>query len=433
MADRAPVHVLLDRAEALLERRLRVDLVQVEEPDRVGAQGAQALLDLRADDLRPALARAAVAALGGDEHVLGDARQCLPDRPLALALAVQVRGVDVAHAGGHGLADERHVLGCGREAVGAEADAGHLDACELKVVTRFQATRALAYGTQRSASGVTCSSCVAARPPCSPSRRTACAISCGSASAATSAPLARAAQRLDAGVDDQQRDLDPVLAQLEGRRLRERADAERARRPEPAAGHRPPRRAARDLHDRGGPALLEQEPARRRQERERGTRRRRGPGVEGVRAGLGERAPAERSRALAAVRRGGVDDEVGRAVRGRALLQRRVTLARSVTSARIASAPSASTPSSVASERATPAAFQPASRSVSMIALPRLRAPNTSALRAASAIPEPYRPAVGAPVIRALRRAGAACAVAAGGRRRWRRRAAPRRLPARRP
>jgi hypothetical protein len=53
----------------------------------------------------------------------------------------------------------------------------------------------------------------------------------------------------------------------------------------------------------------------------------------------------------------------------------RVTLPGSVTSPRIASAPRAAMPSSVESDQATPGA-PPASRSVSMIAYPRLRAPN---------------------------------------------------------
>ena len=127
VADRAAVDVRLDRAEALLERGLGIDPVQVVEADRLGPQRAQALLDLRArappaglrprgsrPSWRPALPRRAVERLA--------------DRALALAARVEVRGVDVAHARRDGLADEVDVLGRGRQAVRAEADARHLDA-----------------------------------------------------------------------------------------------------------------------------------------------------------------------------------------------------------------------------------------------------------------------------------------------------------------
>ena len=133
VADRAAVDVALDRTQALLERRLRVDAVQVVEADRVGAQRAQALLDLPREHVGPALARP-VAALGRDEHVVATARERLADRALALAAAVEVCGVDVPHARGHGLAHEVHVLGRGREAVGAEADPGDVDAGEPEAV-----------------------------------------------------------------------------------------------------------------------------------------------------------------------------------------------------------------------------------------------------------------------------------------------------------
>src|SRR3712207_4562444 len=61
MADPARIDVLGDRPERLLERRVRVDAMEVEETERLGAQRAQALLDLRAEHLRPPLA-AVVAA-----------------------------------------------------------------------------------------------------------------------------------------------------------------------------------------------------------------------------------------------------------------------------------------------------------------------------------------------------------------------------------
>jgi len=81
VADVAAVDALADRAEALLERRVGVDAVQVVEPDRVGAQRAQALVDLRVQDLRAALARV-VAALRGDEDVVAAAAERLADRDL---------------------------------------------------------------------------------------------------------------------------------------------------------------------------------------------------------------------------------------------------------------------------------------------------------------------------------------------------------------
>src|SRR6202008_1799278 len=95
--------------------------------DRLPARGLQPLLDRGRDQLRPALACAAVARLGGDEHVVG-AGECLADGAFAVAPAVQGRRVDGAPARGHGLADERHVVG--GEPVGAEADAGDVDAGE---------------------------------------------------------------------------------------------------------------------------------------------------------------------------------------------------------------------------------------------------------------------------------------------------------------
>ena len=57
------------------------------------------------------------------------------------------------------------------------------------------------------------------------------------------------------------------------------------------------------------------------------------------------------------------------------------TLAGSVTSAFNACAPDALTPSRVLCERATPVTAQPLPTSSSMTARPRLRAPNTTALR----------------------------------------------------
>ncbi len=104
--------------------------MKVEEADRLGAQRAQALLDLGPEHFGATLTRAAVAALRSHEHVLGGALERLSDCALALPRRVEVRGVDVAHARNHGLADEAHVPWCGREAIGSETDAGHVDAGE---------------------------------------------------------------------------------------------------------------------------------------------------------------------------------------------------------------------------------------------------------------------------------------------------------------
>src|SRR5204862_33782 len=67
-----------DHLEALFERRLGIDPVQVVEGDGVRAQPAQALLDLRAQGVRAPLARP-VAALGRDDTAVGDGRERLAD------------------------------------------------------------------------------------------------------------------------------------------------------------------------------------------------------------------------------------------------------------------------------------------------------------------------------------------------------------------
>ena len=55
MADLPALAVLADRFEAALERRVRVEAMEVVEVDAVRPEPAQALLDLRAEDLRPAV------------------------------------------------------------------------------------------------------------------------------------------------------------------------------------------------------------------------------------------------------------------------------------------------------------------------------------------------------------------------------------------
>jgi hypothetical protein len=127
--DLAVVHVLLDRREALLERRLGVDSVQVVERDALGPKPAQALLDLGSELLGPTLTRSE-AALRPNDAVLGDRRQRSAECLLALASGVEVSGVEVSEPGGDGLLDQRDVLGCVREAIRPEPDARELDACQ---------------------------------------------------------------------------------------------------------------------------------------------------------------------------------------------------------------------------------------------------------------------------------------------------------------
>src|SRR5947209_3643794 len=59
---------------------------------------------------------------------------------------------------------------------------------------------------------------------------------------------------LDDGVDDQERNMYALVAELSRLRLDECARRERRRRPRAAARIAPPRRAARDLHERAAPA-----------------------------------------------------------------------------------------------------------------------------------------------------------------------------------
>ena len=69
-----------------------------------------------------------------------------------------------------------------RRAGGGEQRGGAVAAAEAR-------SRPAGYGTQRSASGVTCSSCVAARAPCSARKSTAAASSRGSAAASCTGPV----------------------------------------------------------------------------------------------------------------------------------------------------------------------------------------------------------------------------------------------------
>ena len=127
--DLTAIAVRGDRAEALLERRLRVDAVQVVEVDRAGAQAPQALVDLRAQRLGAARS-GREAALRRDDHAVRRGRERFTDRRLALAVGVGVGGVDEPDPGGGGLPDELDVLGRLPEAVRAEAEARDLRVTE---------------------------------------------------------------------------------------------------------------------------------------------------------------------------------------------------------------------------------------------------------------------------------------------------------------
>ena len=128
MPDLPAVAVRGDRAEALLERRLGVDAVQVVEVDRLDAQPPQALVDLRAQCLGAARA-GREAALRRDDHAVRRAKR-FADRRLALAVGVGVGGVDQADPGGEGLPDELDVLRRVPKAVRAEADPRDLQVTE---------------------------------------------------------------------------------------------------------------------------------------------------------------------------------------------------------------------------------------------------------------------------------------------------------------
>src|SRR4051794_39445316 len=118
--------VLRDRPEALLQRCLRIDAVQVVEVDDVGPQALEALLDLFTERLRAAAA--AVAALRRDQNSIRLRRERLADRPLAVAAAVDVSGVDRADSRFDCRAQELLILRRRGEPIGAEADSSDLGA-----------------------------------------------------------------------------------------------------------------------------------------------------------------------------------------------------------------------------------------------------------------------------------------------------------------
>src|SRR5215216_2241630 len=124
MPDRPLVPKLLDRGQALLERGLGVDPVQVVELDHARAQAAKAFLDLLAEDLGPALARTE-ATFGRDDAAVGRSRERGADRLLALPSGVEMGGVDQADSGRDCLPDELDVLLRLGQPVRSEPDPGH--------------------------------------------------------------------------------------------------------------------------------------------------------------------------------------------------------------------------------------------------------------------------------------------------------------------
>ncbi len=128
-------------------------------------------------------------------------------------------------------------------------------------------------------------------------------------------------RRLDGGVDDQQRHVDVLLAQLLRRRVHERAGGRGTRGPGTAAGHGPAGRSTRDLHDRAArPGRAEG--ARRELEEDRallGDRRAPLPDALDTRVGDRPAAPWPAGRAAGGDR---VHEQRGSTVDCRRLLQR---------------------------------------------------------------------------------------------------------------
>ena len=123
-----------------------------------------------------------------------------------------------------------------------------------------------------------------------------------------------ALEGLDAGVHDEQGDVDALLAQLERGRLRDGPDGERARGPQSRPGIA--RRAEPPVTwiSVAGRDCSTAKRAGRREEGEGRAPGRRRPVVERGGSGLRQRTAAEGAAARAAVRRRGVDDEVDGAV-----------------------------------------------------------------------------------------------------------------------
>ena len=117
--------------------------------------------------------------------------------------------------------------------------------------------------------------------------------------------------------------MDPLLAQLERGGLGDRPHAEGTGGPEAATRGRATGGAARHLDHRRGSILGDEKGTGGREERERGACGCRGPRFVRVGSCLRDRPAAERPAAIAAVGRGGVDDEIDAAVSLGCLLERR--------------------------------------------------------------------------------------------------------------
>src|SRR4051794_23609069 len=96
--DSAAVAIFLDGREAFLKRCLRIDPVQIIESNGLGAQAAEAFLDLGAEILRTSTTGATGAALRGDDVAVTEGRKRRSDRRLALPTRISVSGVDQPHA-----------------------------------------------------------------------------------------------------------------------------------------------------------------------------------------------------------------------------------------------------------------------------------------------------------------------------------------------
>ena len=127
------VLILLEGGEALLERRLRIDPVQVIERDAVGPQPAQAFVDLSPERVRAALS-GSVAAFRRHDASIRDGRERSADRLFAVSSGVRVGGVDVPQPRGDGLLHEGDVLARVREPVRPETDSRDLRITELQLL-----------------------------------------------------------------------------------------------------------------------------------------------------------------------------------------------------------------------------------------------------------------------------------------------------------
>ena len=128
-----------------LDRRQRVEAVQLEEIDVVGAEPPQAVVDgahemepRRADVVRPGAM--AEGGLGRDEHPAAAAGDRLAENLLRLAVRVHVRAIEHGQPGVEADVDEpRGLRGAGRapvleelvaaaEGAGTERQSGHEEA-----------------------------------------------------------------------------------------------------------------------------------------------------------------------------------------------------------------------------------------------------------------------------------------------------------------